>query len=490
MTNHTYPLCTASNRIGFADIPLPKTVQIDLWAAGAGSGGARFEDVMLGPVAEEPVAPDSGEPVPAPWLTATLGSGIGSASYTAEPEMFKLTAEGVENTPTTQLVYQSVTDDATIIARVQSLETIDPAGSTGLMIRQDTSPESAYAYLSLTPQGVRFESREGGSAEPAYVEGSSTGAPVWLKLERKEGSVYAYESVDGVNWQLVVNLAFALNGPVYYGVALASPTGNNINSSTIQNVSVNSDSNKGVTYTVNLDEVQGGVRFLSPDGSFAAQQTGTLNLSPPDDFFETIYLLDADGAPVAADVIARSVKETLAFNATNSAKADVVLALTLTGLRNDEIMQAYGSIDENSRFASLVSLYRDAKRLPLSEEAGKAARLIAVDLYEELRDGAHLAPQQVIKDFGGDGTVSIEQRNPDDLIQLTVSLRETYLNQRLIVFESSFVQELLLNPQRQESRWELSGCRIEFYVNGTKLDDFAAPTRNSEAYTLMLYTPD
>lgn len=169
--------------------------------------------------------PVTGGPLPAPWLSTTLGTGTGNSSYTADTGTFALSAAGVGNAPTTHYVYQSVLGDATLIARVQNLETIDQSARAGLMIRQDTSPEAAYAFLALTPQGVRLESRQGGSTGVAHVEGSGAGAPVWLKLERKEGSVYAYESGDGVNWRLIGSAVLALNAPINFGLAAATPSG-------------------------------------------------------------------------------------------------------------------------------------------------------------------------------------------------------------------------------------------------------------------------
>ena len=52
---------------------------------------------------------------------------------------------------------------------------------------------------------------------------SDVGASVGLKLERKEGSVYACKSVDVVNWLLVVSAVLALDTPMNLGLATATP---------------------------------------------------------------------------------------------------------------------------------------------------------------------------------------------------------------------------------------------------------------------------
>lgn len=187
--------------------------------------------------------PVTGGPLPAPWLSTTLGTGTGNSSYTADTGTFALSAAGVGNAPTTHYVYQSVLGDATLIARVQNLETIDQSARAGLMIRQDTSPEAAYAFLALTPQGVRLESRQGGSTEIAHALGLGAGAPVWLKLERKEGSIYAYESGDGVNWQAITSAVLALNALVNLGLAASTPNGTVV--ATFTNVQAQETVNQG-----------------------------------------------------------------------------------------------------------------------------------------------------------------------------------------------------------------------------------------------------
>ncbi len=117
-----------------------------------------------------------------------------------------------------------MTGDNTLVARVQNLDATNRAAAAGLMIRQDTSPESAYAFLALTREGIRLDSRQEGSSEVAHVEGPSASAPVWLELDKRGGSIYAYESGDGVNWTLVTTVALTLSGPSQFGIATRAQT--------------------------------------------------------------------------------------------------------------------------------------------------------------------------------------------------------------------------------------------------------------------------
>ena len=156
--------------------------------------------------------------LPAPWQNVTLGGGFGSASYDEASESFALSSTS-SDVPSEHFVYQTLSENATLTARVQTLTTTSPDGRAGLMLRQSNDADAAYVFVALTQTGIDVESREGGTSSPVHVSGSSAAAPVWLKLERKEDGVYVYESDDGVNWVLVTTLALSLSGNSNIGLA-------------------------------------------------------------------------------------------------------------------------------------------------------------------------------------------------------------------------------------------------------------------------------
>ncbi len=91
------------------------------------------------------------------------------------------------------------------------------------MLRQNNEANSPFVYLALSQTGIDVSYTEGGDSNNiAHVSGSQTTAPTWLKLERKEGSVLAYESDDGINFSLITTITLALSNPFNLGLATAA----------------------------------------------------------------------------------------------------------------------------------------------------------------------------------------------------------------------------------------------------------------------------
>ena len=158
-------------------------------------------------------------PLPEPWQRTTQGTGLSSSSSDAEGSSFSLSAEATGEGDVRHFVYQSVDDNATLTARVNPLVTTDAAAKAGLMLRQSNEPESQFAFLYLNPEGrVVFE--YSGEQGVQRVEGGETNGAVYLRLERKEGSVYAYESDDGVSWTQITAISLVLSTPFVSGLAV------------------------------------------------------------------------------------------------------------------------------------------------------------------------------------------------------------------------------------------------------------------------------
>ena len=158
---------------------------------------------------------DDPSSLPAPWQQETLGEGMGRASYDKINQAFTLSVEGDQSN---HFVYQSLEGNGSLVARVSNLETIDQNGKAGLMLREGLQPSAPYVLLALTPQGVEFSSK--GEDGTLTREAGSLQGPVWLKLERKEDRVYAYESEDGVKWTRVTTLSLALSSSLTVGLVV------------------------------------------------------------------------------------------------------------------------------------------------------------------------------------------------------------------------------------------------------------------------------
>ncbi len=148
-----------------------------------------------------------------------------------------------------RFAFKSLTGDATIVAKVESLGNSDPWAKAGVMIRESLDAGSRYAIILASPaNGVRFQGRlttgaaaVSDSTAPAVPtpEQIALRAPVWVKLERKGSTFNGFYSTDGVKWTTMnwgpqtINMA----GPIYIGLAVTSHNANASTTAVFSNVS-------------------------------------------------------------------------------------------------------------------------------------------------------------------------------------------------------------------------------------------------------------
>jgi hypothetical protein len=99
-------------------------------------------------------------------------------------------------------VYQPLTGDGTVIARVVSVQGGSSYAAAGVMIRNTLDTASANAKTADWPWygGIYFDMRaaEGGSTtEPGNA---SATLPYWVKVSRSGSTFSSYVSPDGVSW--------------------------------------------------------------------------------------------------------------------------------------------------------------------------------------------------------------------------------------------------------------------------------------------------
>jgi RHS repeat-associated protein len=183
--------------------------------------------------------------LPAGWSDGDVGSvGIaGSASYANGA--FTVKASGLQIYGTSDqmhFVYQSLSGDGTIVARVVSSQ----GGSwpqIGVMIRETLSPSATNAYTADAPAygGIYFYERAstGGSTTSSNPLGA--GLPYWVEVVRNGSTFSSFISSDGVNWtQLGTSQTITMAQNVYVGLAVASDTNSALVTATFDSVSVNS----------------------------------------------------------------------------------------------------------------------------------------------------------------------------------------------------------------------------------------------------------
>jgi uncharacterized repeat protein (TIGR03803 family) len=178
--------------------------------------------------------------LPSPWKNADIGavSRAGSAVY--NNGVFTLKSGGFDfyKAPDSyHYVYQSLSGNATIVAKVASIGNTHANALAGVMIRESLSASSSFVALAVNPSGnTNFMYRQG-AGTPGYKAVAGT-ASRWLKLARSGNTFTSSYSADGINWTTIGSTSITMGSSIYVGMALSSQNNSLWNTATFSNVSV------------------------------------------------------------------------------------------------------------------------------------------------------------------------------------------------------------------------------------------------------------
>ncbi len=183
------------------------------------------------------------QPLPVPWLDQDVGlvgvAGTGtyaSGTFTAQGAglgTFTTTADGLH------FVYQPLSGDGTIVARVVSLPNNGP--EAGVMIRETLNAGAANVFVAWYSSSVYVMQRTSTGATSSYqAYVLNVALPYWVKLARSGNLFTGYASPDGVTWtQLGSSQTISMAQSVYVGLAVSNHTStSSLATATFDNVSV------------------------------------------------------------------------------------------------------------------------------------------------------------------------------------------------------------------------------------------------------------
>lgn len=239
-------------------------------------------------------------PVPSPWTAQDIGSvGIaGEEQY--DNGVFTIRAAGANiynSADSFRFVYQPLTGDGQIVARIDSLGFTSRNAKAGIMIRETLAANSRHVVLDSQPDDtVEFMSRASTGAAVTKLIGAAGAEPIWLKLVRVGSTITAFTAADGGTWTPTGSTSVALPVTVYAGLAVSSHLTTKMTSATIDHVAVLSASgNKPPT-----------VSIASPSDNAAFTAPATINIaataSDPDgtiarvDLYANAALISSDAA--------------------------------------------------------------------------------------------------------------------------------------------------------------------------------------------------
>ena len=242
-------------------------------------------------------------PPPSPWLHGDIGTVnlTGTALYSSGS--FSNTGAGADIEGTADAfhyIYQSISGDVTITARVESLDNTDPWAKAGVMIRSTLDANSKNVFTGITPSnGITFQNRASSGGNTTATAVSSFSAPYWVRIKREGNVVSSFRSLDGVTWtQVGTELTISLGTDVYIGLGVSSHTTAVLATAVFKNVTVTTS-----TGTVNYKQatnsskqaIKGDDEVIVSIFPNPAKEFININLTEFKDYFVEIQLTNVTG---------------------------------------------------------------------------------------------------------------------------------------------------------------------------------------------------
>ncbi len=372
VSSNTQFTATATDQFGVALSTQPPIT----WSATAGSINA-FTGVYTAPASAQTVT-----------LTATSGSAVGTLSITVESlglfvnaqdigsptiagstsysaGVYTVAGEGSDIWSATdqfQFVYQQLTGNGSITARVVSLTNTNANAKAGVMIRNTLAANSAFADAVLTySAGAEFGYRATAGGGPAFggttiTSGVPNGGPYWVRLTRT-GNIFEVDVAPDVSGSpgtyttIGSTTSITMNSTVYIGLAVTSTNTSALNTAKFDNVSVTLPTH---TFSNNQDIGSPPLAGSYTESAGVATLTGSgTDIFSTSDQFQFAYLPVTGNVTITAEVLTLTntnanakagvmIRNTLAAN---SAQVDAVVTPT-NGINLDYRIAAGGSTAE------------------------------------------------------------------------------------------------------------------------------------------------
>ncbi len=178
-----------------------------------------------------------GEP-PQPWRSTDVSDRTVAGTTAYANGTFTIKGGGNDiwgATDEFRYVWQPLSGDGSIVARVTGQANTNPWAKSGVMIKESTDPGAPYASLAVTPgNGMRMQwnfSHDSGGGSYAFPN-------AWVKLTRTGSTFTSYRSVDGQNWTPVDSTSVAMAEDATVGLFVSSHNDATLNQTTFDRVTV------------------------------------------------------------------------------------------------------------------------------------------------------------------------------------------------------------------------------------------------------------
>src|SRR4051812_322727 len=182
--------------------------------------------------------------LPAPWNAQDIGAPAigGSATFDQSTGTFGITAAGTGiggRSDQFTFIYQQVTGDVEVIAKIESISAVRAWSKSGVMIRSSLAANAAHGYALVSAgHGVAFQRRLNNAGSSSLTYGPTVSAPYWVRLVRKGTTLTSYSSADGTTWAALTSRTVSLGATAYVGIATTSNNGSTSTTATVSHVSI------------------------------------------------------------------------------------------------------------------------------------------------------------------------------------------------------------------------------------------------------------
>lgn len=164
--------------------------------------------------------------VPSPWNGRDVGSpATAGSSSSSDGQNFHLAGAGSDiwgSSDQFHFVYQAITGDVEVIARVDSIAQAHVWSKAGVMIRASLNADASHGFAFVSAaKGVGFQRRLVAGGQTTHSGGTGA-APVWVKLVRVGTRVTAHVSTNATSWTTIGSGSLALGSTAYVGLAVTS----------------------------------------------------------------------------------------------------------------------------------------------------------------------------------------------------------------------------------------------------------------------------
>jgi hypothetical protein len=162
-------------------------------------------------------------------------------------------------------VYQPMSGNGEVIARVVSLTNQHAWSKAGVMIREALTAQSRHAMVVTSiSKGYAFQRRPEPGAYSEHTSGGSGTAPGWVRLVRTGDLFEAYRSANGTSWTRIGSDTIPMGDTVYVGLAVTSHNASAATTAVFDSVKITSSSGSNGNPAVSITAPANGAKYTTP----------------------------------------------------------------------------------------------------------------------------------------------------------------------------------------------------------------------------------